>query len=156
MVFLASHVVCSGMSSLQYFLLRILNHSSIESTQAVKLKTQSLEPLLERCKDAGFITSLLNQEKQMNSTDFKKLLVQIVGSGSSISQISVLFDLIRTPGPLSISSCQQLSVVFSTTGQTTQLQITKLLMNQLEIGPPVPHFLRFLISGHCKGCFFNS
>jgi hypothetical protein len=140
LVFLASHVICSGSSSLQYCLLRILNSTSIEALPAVKLKAQSLEALLERCKDSAFVTSLLNQEKQIDSATFKKLLVEIVGPGSSASQISVLFDLVRSHGPLSESACQQLSIVFPTSGQTTQLQIARLLMNQLEIGPSVFYF----------------
>src|SRR5947207_1734704 len=137
MIFLASHVVCSGLSSLQYFLLRILDDTSIESSQAVKLKAQSLEPLLERCKEAGFVNHLLNQEKQIDAADLKQLLVEIIGVGSSASQIGLLLDLVKSHGPLSTSACQQLSNTFHTTGQTTQLQIARLLMNQLENGPSV-------------------
>ena len=143
MVFLASHVVCSGMSSLQYFLLRILNDASIENAQAVKLKVQSLEPLLEQCKDAGFVNDLLNQEKQIDSADLKQLLVEIVGTGSGASQISLLLDLVKAHGPLSTSACQQLSNVFPATGQTTQLQIARVLINQLENAPSVFHALTF-------------
>src|SRR5271168_2604610 len=117
MVFLASHVVSSGMSHLQFFLLQILNNSSVENEQAIKLKAQSLEPLLERCKDADFVRNLLSQEKQMDSAAFKETLVQIIGPGSSAQQISLLLDLVRTHGPLSIPACQQLSVVFPATGQ---------------------------------------
>src|SRR5271169_5821355 len=122
MVFLASHVVCSGMSSLQYFLLRILNDASIESAQAIKLKVQSLEPLLEQCKDAEFVNNLLNQEKQIDSADLKQLLAEIVGTGSGASQIGLLLDLVKAHGPLSTSACQQLSIIFTATGQTMQLQ----------------------------------
>ena len=137
MVFLASHVVCSGMSSLQYSLLRILNDPSIESLQAIKLKGQSLEPLLEQCKDPDFVTTLLDQERHIDSDDFKNLLVEIVGPGSSTAQIGILLDLVRIQGPLSISACQQLSYVFVAAGQTTQLQIARLLMTQLDKGSPV-------------------
>jgi len=156
MVFLASHVVCSGMSSLQYSLLRILNDSLIERTQAVKLKAQSLEPLLERCKNADFVTALLNQEPKMDATDFKILLVCIISPGSSVSEINLLLDLVRLQGPLSISACQQLSTVFPTVGHATQLQIARLLMNQLEIAPPVLHCLILLTSGSCKNCLNDS
>jgi hypothetical protein len=156
MVFLASHVVSSGMSPLQYFLLQILNNSLIENAQAVKLKAQSLEPLLERCKDADFVRNLLSQEKQMDSAAFKETLVQIVGPGSNAQQIGLLLDLVRTHSPLSIPACQQLSVVFSVTGQATQLQIAKLLMNQVEIGLPVLHTQTPLISGSFEDCFFNA
>ena len=143
MVFLASHVVCSGMSSLQYFLLRILNDASIESAQAVKVKVQSLESLLERCKDAGFVNSLLNQEKRIDPADLKQLLVEIVGTGSGASQIGLLLDLVKTHGPLSTSACQQLSNVFPAVGQPTQLQIARVLINQLENAPSVFHAFDF-------------
>lgn len=156
MVFLASHVVCSGITSLQQSLLRILNDPTIESTEAVKLKVQSLEPLLEKCKDAEFVKELLNQDKGMDHADFKKTLVQIVGPGSSSSQIGLLLDLVRTPGPLSISACLQLPVVFPATGQTTQLQIARLLMNQIEIGSPVHDIITLLISGTLQDCFINT
>ena len=44
------------MGPLQYFLLQILNNSSIENAQAVKLKVLSLEPLTwERCRDADLL-----------------------------------------------------------------------------------------------------
>jgi hypothetical protein len=135
MVFLASHIVCARLSSLQYFLLRILNDPSIESAQAVKLKARSLEPLLERCKDSTFVTALLHQEKQIDPIDFRKLLVEIVGPGSNIGEISLLLDLVGMHGPLSGVGCQQLSTVFPFAGQTMQLQIAKLLMNLLESGP---------------------
>src|SRR5947199_1366155 len=102
MVFLASHVACSGTSSLQYPLLKILNNSSIESLSALKVKAQSLEPILERCKDPDFAMNLLSQEKQIDSSDFKKMLVKIVGRGSSTAQITVLLDLVRLQGPLSL------------------------------------------------------
>jgi len=141
MVFLASHVVCSGMSSLQYPLLKILNNSGIESPAAVKLKAQSLEPILEQCKDPDFTANLLNQEKQVDESDFKQMLVEIVGRGSSTSQIAVLLELVRLQGPLSTNACQQLSVVFPSVGESTQLQIAKLLMNQIESGSPVLHFV---------------
>lgn len=139
MIFLASHVVCSGMTSLQYSLLRILNDVSIESQQAVKFKAQLLEPLLLRCKDASYISSLLSQEKQVDPTEFNRLLVESVGPGSSTAQVSGLLDLVRVHGPLSVPACQQLSNVFPATGQTTQTQIAKLLVNQLENGPSVFH-----------------
>jgi hypothetical protein len=137
MVFLASHVLCSPMSSLQYFLLLILNDGSIENPQAIKLKVQSLEPLLVRCKDASFTTALLNQEKQIDPTDFRKELVQIVGIGANAAQISLLLDLVRGHGPLASCACQQLAVVFPAASHAPQLQIAKLLINQIESGPSV-------------------
>ena len=135
MVFFASHVVCSGASSLQYCLLRILNYPSISNLPAIKLKAQSLEPLLVRAKDTGFVTAMLNQEKQVDSTEFKDLLVKIVGPGSSAAQINLLLDLVQTLGPLASSACQQLSGIFPATGQTTQIRIAKALMSRLENGP---------------------
>src|SRR5579859_2498065 len=95
MVFLASHVVCSGYTSLQYSLLRILNDYTIENPPALKLKAQSLEQLLIQCKDAQYVSSLLSQEKRINVNEFKRLLVQIVGPASSAAQITLLLDLIR-------------------------------------------------------------
>ena len=156
MVFLASHVVWSGLSSLQYFLLRILNDSSIENSQAVKLKVQSLEPLLERCKEAGFVNGLLNQEGQIDKADLKQLLVETIGAGSSASQIGLLLDIVKSHGPLSTSACQQLSNVFHATGQATQLLIARLLMNQLENGPSVFQVLSFLILVSCKDSCVNT
>lgn len=136
-VFLASHVVCSGYLSLQYSLLRILNDDTIENSAALKLKAQSLEQLLILCKDAQYVSTLLSQEKQIDANEFKRLVVQIVGPASSAAQIALLLDLVRAHGPLSSFACQQLAVVFSTTGQSTKLQIAKLLLNQLENGPSV-------------------
>jgi len=136
MVFLASHVVCSGTSSLQYFLLRILNDPSVNNLPAIKLKAQSLEPLLVRAKDADFVITMINQEKQIDSAEFKDLLVQIVGPGSSAAQIVILLDLVQTLGPLASPSCYQLSIVFPATGQPTQIRIAKTLMSRLENGPP--------------------
>ena len=144
MVFLASHVVCSGYISLQYPLLRILNDYTIENAAALKLKAQSLEQFLIQCKDTQYISTLLSQEKRIDVTEFKRLVVQIVGPSSSAAQITFLLDLVRLHGPLSSFACQQLAIVFPTTGQSTQLQIAKLLLNQLENGPsvlPPPSFL---------------
>lgn len=135
MVFLASHVVCSGYTSLQYSLLRILNDYAIENSVALKLKAQSLEQLLLQCKDAQYVSSLLSQEKRIDANEFKRLVVQIVGPASSAAQIPLLLDLVRSHGPLSSFACQQLVVVFPSTGQSTQLQIAKLLLSQLENGP---------------------
>jgi sulfatase maturation enzyme AslB (radical SAM superfamily) len=137
MVFLASHVVCSGYISLQYPLLRILNDYTIENSAALKLKAQSLEQFLIQCKDTLYISTLLSQEKRIDVTEFKRLVVQIVGPSSSAAQITLLLDLVRLHGPLSSFACQQLAIVFPTTGQSTQLQIAKLLLNQLENGPSV-------------------
>jgi hypothetical protein len=128
------------MSSLQFFLLRILNDLSVQTSQAVKLRALSLEPLLERCKDNGFVIALLNQEKQIDSGDFKTLLVEIVGSGAGTAQINLLLDLVRVHGPLSIPACQRLSVVFPSSGEKTQLQIARLLVDQIETGPSVFYF----------------
>jgi hypothetical protein len=153
MIFLASHVVCSGMTSLQYFLLRILNDVSIQSQQAIKLKAQLLEPLLLRCKDANYVSSLLSQEKRIDPIEFNRLLVEIVGPGSSTAQVSVLLDLVRAHGPLSAPACQQLLVVFPAIGQATQTQIAKLLMNQLENGLSVIHIWNSLMSGSSEDCF---
>ena len=136
MVFLASHVVCSRSSPLQYFLLRLLNDTAIDNASAVKLKAQCLQPLLERCNDADFLTTLLNQDKAIDQDDFKMLLVEIVGPGSSASQISLLLDLIGSH-ELARFACQQLSVVFPAASDATQLQIAKLLVNQLEYGSSV-------------------
>ena len=136
MVFLASHVICSGTSSLQYCLLRILNDPSVNNLPAIKLKSQSLEPLLLRAKDTDFLTALLNQEKQIDSAEFKDLVVQIVGPGSSAAQIILLLDLVQILGPLASPACHQLSIVFPATSQPTQIRIAKTLMTRLENGPP--------------------
>ena len=135
MVCLASHVVCSGMSSLQFCLLRILNDPSVNAPAAIKLKAQSLEPLLLRTKDSSFLSAILNQENQIDSAEFKEQLVQIVGPGSSAAQITVLLDLVHTVGSLASAACRQLSLIFSTTGQATQIRIAKTLMTRLENGP---------------------
>jgi hypothetical protein len=137
MVFLASHIICSEMVLLKYALLRILNDSTTDNQQAIKLKAQSLEPLLETLRENNYVTDLLKQEKTIvDATDFKRSLVQIVGAGSASSQINNLLHLVRTPGPLSSVACEQLSQVFPSASQSTQLQITKLLMNLIEEGPP--------------------
>src|ERR1700738_3666612 len=130
MVFLTSHVVCSGSSTLQFSLLQILNDPSIEAPQAIKLKAQSLQPLLERCMKTEYITPLLAQEPQLDVEEFKRRLVEIVGPGSSTAQINILFELIRCSSTLAPPACQQLSVIFPTTGQNTQLQIAKLLFDR--------------------------
>ena len=138
MVFLASHVVCSGSSYLQYSLLRILNDYTVEKSAALKLKTQSLEPFLIRCKDTQYISAILNQEKDIDASEFKRMLVQVVGPGSSAPQINLLLDLVRSHGPLSSFACQQLVIVFPSTSHTMHLQIAKLLLNQLETASSVP------------------
>lgn len=138
MVFLASHVVCSESSYLQYSLLRILNDYTVEKSAAVKLKAQSLEPLLIRCKDTQYVSAMLNQEKGIDATEFKRMLVQVVGPGSSAAQITLLLDLVRSHGPLSSFACQQLVIVFPSASHATQLQIAKLLLNQVETAPSVP------------------
>lgn len=135
MVFLASHVVCSGTCSLQYNLLRILNHLSVNALPAIKLKAQSLEPLLSQSKDSNFLTAILNQDTQIDPAEFKNLLVQIVGPGSSAAQINLLLDFVQTLGPLASPACRQLPIVFTTTAQATQIRIAKMLMTRLENGP---------------------
>lgn len=113
------------------------------SPAAVRLKVQALEPLLARCHDASFTAALLNQEKQIDSADFKKELVQIVGIGSSATQISFLLDLVLAHGPLATAACQQLAILFPSTSHATQLHIAKLLTNQLESGPSVFSIMKF-------------
>jgi len=132
MVFLSSHVVCCGMTSLQYSLLRILNCHLIDSAPAIKLRVQSLQPLLERCKDVACVANLANQEPRLDSEGIKSMLVEIIGVGASASQISLLLDLVATQGPLSVPACRQLSVIFSAAATPTQLQIANLLLSQLE------------------------
>jgi hypothetical protein len=141
MVFLASHIVYSGLSYLQYSLLRILNDYTIETAAAMKLKAQSLEPLLIRCKETQYVSAMLSQERGIDGTEFKKMLVQTVGPGSSAAQITLLLDLVRSQGPLSSFACQHLAIVFTSTNQPTQLQIAKLLLNQLETASSVPPFI---------------
>lgn len=147
MVFLASHVVCSGLSSLQYSLLQLLNDATIENPNSIKLKAQSLQLLLERCKDTASLTALLSQDNQIDPTYFKMLLVEIVGPGSSSSQISILLDLVRSHGPLAICACRQLSIVFPAAGEGTRLQIAKLLVNQLEDASSVGSIIDLLTLG---------
>jgi hypothetical protein len=156
MVCLASHVVCSATSAVQFFLLRILNDSCIEATQAIKLKAQSLQAFLERCQDLEFVSSLLNKEPQIPVAEFENQIVQIVGPGSGTAQIAILLDFVRSAGPLATAACQQLAVVFSTTGQNTQLQIVKSLFDQLENGPAVCPLSISLISGHCKDSIIDN
>ena len=156
MVFLASHAVCSGLSSLQYSLLRLLNDAAIENSNSIKLKAQSLQSLLERCTDTAFLTALLSQDKQIDPTDFKMLLVEIVGPGSSGSQISILLDLVRSHGPLAICSCRHLSIVFPAASKGTRLQIAKLLVNQLENASSVGPVIDLLTSGSRQNCLFDS
>src|SRR5208282_6169780 len=60
---------------------------------------------------------------------------QIVGSGSSAAQINLLLDFVQTLGPLASPACRQLSIVFTTTAQATQIRIAKMLMTRLENGP---------------------
>ena len=147
MVFLASHVLCSGMASLQFFLLKILNDLSVEASQAVRLRALSLEPLLARCKDPEFLLSMLNQEKQIDSADFKVLLVEIVGPGSNTSVVNLLIDLVGTHSPLSVPACKRLAVVFSAATEKAQLQIARLLLGILDNGPPV---LRFAVCSNAR------
>jgi len=139
MVFLSSHVVYCGMTSLQYSLLRILNSHSVDMAPAIKLRVQSLQPLLERCKDVAFVRHLLNQEPRLDSEEIKRILVEIIGVGASASQISILLDIVATQGPLSVPACRQLSVIFSAVSAPTQLQIANLLLSQLESKSPVCH-----------------
>jgi hypothetical protein len=134
MVCLASHVVCSLSNAVQFTLLRILNDPFIEAVPAVKLKAQSLQPLLERFVDIEFATSFF-KDKQIDTREFMKLLVDSIGPGSSTVQVTVLLDLVRASSVIAVPACQQLSVVFPTTGQNTQLQIAKLLFSQLETAP---------------------
>ena len=138
MVFLASHVACSGIFSLQYYLLRILNEAFVDNPAAIKLRAQSLETFLEQCNDAEFITELLGQERMINPSDFTGELVRIVGPGSGATQVTILLDLVRAHGPLAMDACRQLSVVFPATGQATQLSIARLLISQLDAASPVP------------------
>jgi hypothetical protein len=134
MVCLASHVVCSFSNTVQFTLLRILNDPSIEAAPAVKLRAQSLQLLLERFVDIDFATSFF-KDKQIDATEFMKLLVESIAPGSSTIQITILLDLVKASSVLAAPACQQLSVVFPTTGQNTQLQIAKLLFSQLETAP---------------------
>jgi hypothetical protein len=136
MVFLASHVICSRMGSLRYLILRLLNDPSIESQQAIKIKAQSLEPFLEKLKENDYVTEILTQGKTNDSKDFKQSLVQIVGPGSSSSQINILLHFVRTPSPLSIVACEQLPHIFDSASESIQLQITKLLISEIEDGTP--------------------
>jgi len=138
MVFLASHVACSGIFSLQYYLLRILTGAFVDNPAAIKLRAQSLETFLEQCNDTEFITELLGQVSTIDPSDFKRELVRIVGSGSGASQITILLDLVRGHGPLAMDACRQLSIVFPATGQATQLSIARLLIIQLDAASPVP------------------
>jgi hypothetical protein len=113
------------------------------SPAAVRLKVSALEPLLARCRDASFTSALLIREKQIDSADFKKELVQIVGIGASATQISFLVDLVLAHGPLATAACQQLAVLFPSTSHATQLHSAKLLINQLESGPSVFPIMKF-------------
>ena len=70
-MFLASHVVCSGVSALQFPLLKMLNDSSIDNPSILKTKSQSLEIFLNQCKDVTFVTKLLNQDGQIDQEEFK-------------------------------------------------------------------------------------
>lgn len=146
MVFLASHVACSAMATIQDPLLRILNSAYVDNPAAIKLRSQSLETFLEQCKDTDFTNELLGQEKKLDSSEFRGLLVGIVGPGSGGSQIAILLDLVRGHGPLAMNACQQLSTVFPVTGQPTQLSIARLLISQLDAGFPVSTFPLFNIS----------
>jgi len=143
MVFLASHVACSGMFSLQYYLLRILTGAFVDNPAAIKLRAQCLETFLEQCNDTEFITELLGQVSMIDPSDFKGELVRIVGSGSGASQITILLDLVRGHGPLAMDACRQLSIVFPATGQATQLSIARLLISQFDAASPVPGPLSF-------------
>jgi hypothetical protein len=154
MVFLASHAACSGLPSLQYSLLRILNSPYVDSPTAIKLRAQSLETFLEQCKETEFITDLVEQEKQLDSSEMKALLVAIVGPGAGASQIRILLDLVRGQGLLANAACQQLSVVFSGTEQASQLSIARLLIGQLDTVHP--GFPQPLISGPCKSRFIDA
>lgn len=136
MVFLASHVACSGMTSLQHPLLRMLNTSYVDNPAAIKLRAQSLETFLDQCKDPEFTNELLAQERMVDVPTLRELLVEIVGLGSGASQISILLDLVRGDGPLAIDACARLSVVFPSTGQSTQLAIARLLIAQLDSEVP--------------------
>lgn len=135
MVFLASHVVCSGSAPLQFSLLRILNDYTIESSAAIKLKAQSIAPLLERCKDASYVKALLEQDEQIDSSEFTRNLAAAVGPGASSAQINLLMELINLRGALASAACQQLAILFPTTGTNTQLQIAQQLTILLESGP---------------------
>jgi len=139
MVFLSSHVVCSGSSALQFPLLQILNES-IGAPAALKLKSQSLTPLLERCRDGDYIRALLKQDPQIDTAEFTKRLMEIVTPGSSSAQVNILLDLVSLHGPVSAAACQQLAVIFPTAGQSLQLHIAQSLVNQLESGPQVSAF----------------
>jgi len=136
LVFLASHVVCSGLSAIQFPLLEILN-GFIETPSAVKLKAQSLAPLLEHCKNAKFIKALSEQEPKIDVEEFKRRLVEIVGSGCNSSQIQILIDLANQNGALSLAACRQLAIVFQAAGQNIQLQIVQSFISQLESGSKV-------------------
>jgi hypothetical protein len=137
MVFLASHVACSGLPALQDPLLRLLISTGVESPGAVKLRAQSLETFLEQCKDSEFVIELLGRERGLDGAAFAGLLVQIVGPGAGASQIGILMDLVRGKGPLAVDACRQLAVVFPATGQATQLSIARTLISQDDAGTPV-------------------
>jgi hypothetical protein len=137
---------------LQFSLLKILNDLSVDTPEVIRLRSLSLEDFLVQCKDSDFVSLLLNQEKQIDSTEFKALIVEIVGPGSGTSEINLLLDYVRTNGPLSVLACQRLPIIFPTSSEKTQLQIARLLVNQIEGGTPVSsRYISVLIfNRHCR------
>lgn len=156
MVFLASHVACSGLPALQDPLLRLLISTGVESASAVKLRAQSLETFLEQCKDSEFVTELLGRERGLDGASFAALLAQIVGPGAGGSQVGILMDLVSGKGPLAVDACRQLAVVFPATRQATQLSIARMLISQVDAGTPVPPEIpRPLTVGCGKSCLVD-
>jgi hypothetical protein len=112
-------------------------NGAVQTSAAIKLKAQSMAPILERCKEGEFVDLLLGQEPHIDAEEFKKRLVESVSPGSPSAQINTLLDLVAQHGHLASVACRQLAVVFQAAGEVVQLHIVQLLLSQLESGSKV-------------------